>query len=159
MKIIYILILFFFVIIFSCENHTSGVQNFDKKDSSHKLCDSNIIKNSNIFIKNPDTSLALFLWLDSSNRFDESIEEYTRFALENSKISELIQYLFGDCIEFSNRRTILNQRLQSFDLAMKKEVLNEGIQYGNLSDSKELWYVKQTNIKFYDSLIKIYPLM
>ena len=90
--------------------------------------------------------------------FDVSIEEYTSLATEKEILLKLMKDMLEDNIWYKEKLLNINRREKEFDKYIKEILIEEGQRYGNLSDSKELWYIEQTDIRYYDSLLRIYPI-
>ncbi|MES2430755.1 MAG: hypothetical protein V4556_07435 [Bacteroidota bacterium] len=104
----------------------------------------------------PDTSLVVFLFYDTVSDFDNSIEEYTRFAMERPKVLALMNSMFHDEAGYNRNVNSLLERSRQFDLHIKENINKEAKKYNSLFDSKELWYIEQTDKLYYDSIIKIW---
>lgn len=140
------------ILIASCGRLSKNGLNSSPSKNSDSLPPMQIINSLD-----PDTSLAVFLWNDSISDFGSSIEEYTRFAMEEPKILSLIQNLFGRSPECNRVLQDIKKRSSEFDRYIKDLILEEGEEYRTLFDSRELWYLEQVDKTYYDSITEIYP--
>lgn len=140
------------VVCISCnlKNNKQSIKRKDFTQNNSKFID--------YYTYDLDTGLVIFLWNDTLEDYDVSIEEYTSLATEKEILLKLMKDMLEDNIWYKEKLLNINRREKEFDKYIKEILIEEGQRYGNLSDSKELWYIEQTDIRYYDSLLRIYPI-
>lgn len=106
---------------------------------------------------NTDMCIALFFWSDSIVDFDQSIEEYTRYALAKDTILFTIQTLFDECEQYEHNIKRIDHRADSFYRYTSKIFIDDVEQYGGVSDGRIDEYMYFANRPLYDSFLRKYP--
>ena len=100
---------------------TLSCNEYNKSKNNEKVVKRNSIVNTdwkdtyNTSIGDPDTSLAIFLWKDTSLSFDINREQYIRYGLEKKKIDNLIRTIYKDEFFLEKRMNSIFRNLDKFD--------------------------------------------
>lgn len=143
----------FFIVLSSCENN---------KPISDKIINSKTIiykdwKDSyNISMGNPDTSLAIFLWKDTSLDFEINTEQYIRYGLEKNKIDNVIRTIYNNDVLLKYKIQSISKHLDKFDKYVLSS-LNDNIRNDTVFLSMEVDYFSKRFPKYYkDSFLNKY---
>jgi len=110
-----------------------------------------------IRIGNPDTALVFFLWRDYlNNEFSSSIEEYSRWDLENKKIKKMILKLYHSDKEINQRLNLLEKKKKLFYNIMKDTISARFNRKINFLDDLEFdYFYKKKDTFYYNILNKV----